>query len=115
MQTGGRAEAKKFVQENLLSIPALGEIRMVKKDILRTLAKIGFISDSVTVENIPAELNANSEQIKLLNALILAGCWPKAARVVAPKSKFEQVAAGTVEKDNEPGSYKFFNEATSES
>ena len=56
-------------------------------------------------------LNTHSAHTGLVKAVILAGLWPRVARVVLPKDaiKFDRVQAGTVQRANEAREYKFFD------
>ena len=56
-------------------------------------------------------LNTNSSHISLVKAVILAGLWPRVARVHLPKGaiKFDRVQAGTVQRANEAKEFKFYD------
>lgn len=57
------------------------------------------------------DLNIHSSHTGLVKGVILAGLWPRVARVHLPKGaiKFDRVQAGTVQRANEAKEYKFYD------
>jgi ATP-dependent RNA helicase DHX57 len=73
------------------------------------MAEAGFVDSSSGFSN-PA-LNTNKDNANLVKSVILGGLWPQVAEVRLPKSaiKFDQVAAGTVQRDNSAAEFKVYD------
>jgi ATP-dependent RNA helicase DHX57 len=56
-------------------------------------------------------LNSNSQTETILKAVILAGLWPRVARVHLPQKaiKYDQLQAGTVRRENEARQFQLFD------
>lgn len=58
-----------------------------------------------------AALNTNKDNANLVKSVILGGLWPQVAEVRLPKSaiKFDQVAAGTVQRENSAAEFRIYD------
>ena len=85
------------------------DINALRQDFFATLAALNLVPRGSTPAS-PA-LNTNSAHTGLLKAVLLAGLWPRVARVALPPGaiKFDRVQAGTVQRANEAREYKFFD------
>lgn len=56
-------------------------------------------------------LNTHSSHTGLVKAVVLAGLWPRVARVHLPPGaiKFDRVQAGSIQRANEAKEYKFYD------
>lgn len=55
-------------------------------------------------------LNVNGENTALIKSIIFGGLYPRLARVALPKAMFDQVAAGTVQRDHTAKELKVYLE-----
>ncbi|KAL0118261.1 hypothetical protein PUN28_009129 [Cardiocondyla obscurior] len=85
----GKVAARKFAQENYLSVNTLYNIADLKYQFLELLVSIGFVSVSLpkrqsNTDNIIVltgqELNKNNTNLKLLQGLLCAALYPNIAR-----------------------------------
>lgn len=81
----------------------------LRQDFVSTLSEIGFVPTDATPSS-PA-LNASSQNVNLIKAVILGGLWPRVARIHLPKEniKFDKVSAGTVQRDNIAKDFKIYD------
>jgi len=81
----------------------------LRQDLFFNLAESGFVDSSAGISN-PA-LNTNSGNTNLVKSVILGGLWPQVAEVRLPKSaiKFDQVAAGTVQRENSAAEFRVYD------
>ena len=79
----------------------------MRQDFLSALSDIGFIPLSAQATS--PSLNFNGENTNLVKAVILGGLWPRVTRVALPKATFDQVAAGTVQRDHVAKEFKIYD------
>ncbi|KAI0691979.1 P-loop containing nucleoside triphosphate hydrolase protein [Cytidiella melzeri] len=104
-----RSNLRAFCEENFLSQSTMRDITSLRTDFLSTLVSLNLVPQRSTPTS--PSLNLNSSNTGLLKAVILAGLWPRVARVVLPPGaiKFDRVQAGTVQRANEAREFKFFD------
>lgn len=56
------------------------------------------------------ELNIHSDNPNLLKSIILAGLWPRIAKVVLPKAMFDKIASGTIQREHEAKEVKYYTQ-----
>ena len=85
------------------------DVATLRQDLFFNLAESGFVDSSAGISN-PA-LNINNGNVNLVKSVILGGLWPQVAEVRLPKSaiKFDQVAAGTVQRDNSAAEFRVYD------
>lgn len=85
------------------------DVATLRQDLFFSLAEAGFIDPSAGISD-PA-LNANGGNANLVKSVILGGLWPQVAEVRLPKSaiKFDQVAAGTVQRENTAAEFRVYD------
>lgn len=100
--------------QNFISVSTIRDITSLRQEFLSTLISLNLLPHGST-PSIPA-LNTHSSHVGLIKAIILAGLWPRVARVSLPKGaiKFDRVQAGTVQRANEAKEYKFYDIRVSE-
>ena len=78
--------------QNYISATTIRDITVLRNDLLSALESAGLV---------PAEPNVHAHEPELLKALVLAGLYPRVARIALPERaiKYTRVAAGTVERD----------------
>lgn len=81
----------------------------MRQDLFFNLAESGFVDSSTGISN--TTLNTNSGNANLVKSVILGGLWPQVAEVRLPKSaiKFDQVAAGTVQRENSAAEFRVYD------
>jgi len=81
----------------------------MRQDLFHNLAGAGFVDSSSGISN--AALNTNKNNTNLVKSVILGGLWPQVAEVRLPKSavKFDQVAAGTVQRENLAAEFRVYD------
>jgi len=85
------------------------DVATLRQDLFFNLAETGFVDSSAGILN-PA-LNVNKDNTNLVKSVILGGLWPQVAEVRLPKSaiKFDQVAAGTVQRENSAAEFRVYD------
>lgn len=94
-----------FASENFLSSRTLVTLGDIKRQLLELLASIGFIpvdigprrsgSDNI-LKITGSELNVNSENNRLLAAILCAALYPNVVKVLTPEKSFAPSAMGAV-------------------
>lgn len=81
----------------------------MRQDLFYNLVEAGFVDSSAGISN--QLLNANKDNTNLVKSVILGGLWPQVAEVRLPKSaiKFDQVAAGTVQRENSAAEFRVYD------
>lgn len=87
----------------------LREVATLRQDLFFNLAEAGFVDSSAGISD--PVLNTNRDNTHLIKSLILGGLWPQVAEVRLPKSaiKFDQVAAGAVQRENSAVEFKVYD------
>ena len=95
--------------QNFISASTVRDMNVLRQEFLSNLVTLNLVPYG-SKPNTPA-LNVNSAHTGLLKAILLAGLWPRVARVTLPPGaiKFDRVQAGTVQRANEAKEYKFFD------
>ncbi|KAF8899103.1 P-loop containing nucleoside triphosphate hydrolase protein [Infundibulicybe gibba] len=102
-----QSDLRTFCDDNFISSTTVRDVTALKQDFISALSDIGFIPLSSTPST-PA-LNVNAANTNLLKAIILGGLWPRVARVRRPNQKFDQVQAGTIQRDNTAREFKMYD------
>lgn len=102
----------------------LRDVQSTRLDLLSNLQELGFVSnsydplralvgtdDSKPTPGADAHLDAHSSNINMLKALILAGLWPSVVRIALPSAKYDQGSSGTIQRDAEARTVKYFDQA----
>lgn len=104
MSTSG---IRHWCRENFLSSQTLHDIVSTRRQLLSSLQEIGFVkSDKET--QLPEHYNRNNCSHSLIRAIIGAGMMPNTAEVVLPKKTYIAVSGGSIEKDAEAKSIKYY-------
>lgn len=106
---GSKSALNSFCEENFISASALRDIATLRQDLFFSLAEAGLIDPSAGISD--AALNTNKDNTNLVKSVILGGLWPQVAEVRLPKSaiKFDQVAAGTIQRENSAAEFKIYD------
>ncbi|KAF9531893.1 P-loop containing nucleoside triphosphate hydrolase protein [Crepidotus variabilis] len=100
---------RRFCEENFISMSVLREISTLRQDFISALSEMGFIPSNSNPSS--PSLNASSDNVNLVKAVILGGLWPRVARVHLPKEniKYDKVSAGTVQRENTAKDFKLYD------
>ncbi|XP_030627357.1 LOW QUALITY PROTEIN: putative ATP-dependent RNA helicase DHX57 [Chanos chanos] len=100
-----------YCRENFLSIRGLQEIACLKRQFAELLSDIGFVKDGLkarvierassrgtdgVLEATGHEANMNSDNTKLMSAMLCAALYPNVVQVRAPQGKYKQTSKGAV-------------------
>jgi hypothetical protein len=96
-------------EQNFISASALRDIATLRQDLFFSLAEAGFVDSSAGISN--PVLNTYGDNTNLVKSVVLGGLWPQVAEVRLPKSaiKFDQVAAGTVQRENSAVEFRIYD------
>ncbi|TRY60779.1 hypothetical protein DNTS_032212 [Danionella cerebrum] len=109
-QSGFKA-GYQYCRENFLSIRGLQEISCLKRQFAELLSDIGFVTDGLKARNIEKlsstgsdgvleatgyEANLNSENTKLMSAMLCAALYPNVVQVKSPQGKYKLTSKGAV-------------------
>jgi ATP-dependent RNA helicase DHX57 len=85
------------------------DIATLRQDLFFNLAEAGFVDSSAGISN--SVVNTNKGNTNLVKSVILGGLWPQVAEVRLPRSavKFDQVAAGTVQRENSAAEFRLYD------
>lgn len=96
----GRA-ARDFCEANFISPSTVRDVTSLRNDFISALKAQGFSSRTSTTNTDP----------NLLKGILVAGLYPRVARIALPAAQFERISHGTVQKDHEAREVKFFDSA----
>jgi ATP-dependent RNA helicase DHX57 len=93
---------------------ALREVQNIRVDLANSLSEMGFLPRDIAnaAHDAHADLeewDANSSNKNLVKAVISAGLWPSLIRVAPPSARYDQGISGTIQRDHEAKSVKFFD------
>ncbi|XP_057710392.1 putative ATP-dependent RNA helicase DHX57 [Corythoichthys intestinalis] len=110
-EKAGHKSGSFFCRENFLSLRVLQEIACVKRQFAELLSDIGFIKEGLTsraIERLGSkgsdgvfeatgpEANLNSDNIKLMSAMLCAALYPNVVQVLAPQGVYKMSVKGAV-------------------
>lgn len=107
VKTGGMRLARDFFEDSFISHTAYREVASLREDFWQCLVDIGFAPRRASP--IDPAYNINSENENVVKSIVAAGLWPRVAKVVPPKTQFQQTQGGTVEKENEAHELRYFD------
>ncbi|XP_054841159.1 putative ATP-dependent RNA helicase DHX57 isoform X2 [Eublepharis macularius] len=111
-----------FCRQNFLSESVLQEMASLKRQFTELLSDIGFVKEGLRAKDIErngswggdgvldatgVEANANSENVKLISAILCAALYPNVVQVKTPDGKYQKTSAGAVKMKPKPGELKF--------
>ncbi|XP_053567900.1 putative ATP-dependent RNA helicase DHX57 [Bombina bombina] len=111
-----------FCRDNFLSSRILQEIASLKRQFTELLSDIGFVKEGLRARDIEKrsshrgdgvmeatgeESNTNSENIKLMSAMLCAALYPNVVQVKYPEGKFQVTRAGAVKMQPKADELKF--------
>ncbi|XP_060781858.1 putative ATP-dependent RNA helicase DHX57 isoform X2 [Neoarius graeffei] len=109
-QSGSQA-GYRYCRENFLSIRGLQEIACLKRQFAELLSDIGFVKEGLKVRDIERmsskgtdgvleatgyEANLNSDNTKLMSAMLCAALYPNVVQVQAPQGKYKPTSKGAM-------------------
>ncbi|KAK7140601.1 hypothetical protein R3I94_013020 [Phoxinus phoxinus] len=109
-QSGSKA-GYHYCRENFLSIRGLQEIACLKRQFAELLSDIGFVKDGLkarviekmsskggdgVLEATGYEANLNSDNTKLMSAMLCAALYPNVVQVRSPQGKYKLTSKGAV-------------------
>ncbi|KAH7100130.1 P-loop containing nucleoside triphosphate hydrolase protein [Auriculariales sp. MPI-PUGE-AT-0066] len=107
VRTSGMRHSRDFFEDNFISQTAFREISSLTEDFWQCLVDIGFAARRASPGDPAYNLNSSNENV--VKSIVAAGLWPRVAKVVPPKTQFQQTHGGTVEKENEASELRFFD------
>lgn len=97
----GRDAEASFCSQYFLSRKGLIAIAESRKQLADSLVDAGFcVATGQNWERAPM-LNANGKNVRVLRAVICAALYPNIVRIDLPRTKYEEVAGGTIAKKHE--------------
>lgn len=111
-----------YCRENFLSWRGLQEIASLKRQFAELLSDIGFIKEGLrarTVERMSSkgtdgvleatgpEANLNSDNIKLMSAMLCAALYPNVVQVRAPQGNFKMTSKGAMKMQPKANELRF--------
>ncbi|XP_055026440.2 putative ATP-dependent RNA helicase DHX57 [Misgurnus anguillicaudatus] len=109
-QNGSRV-GYQYCRENFLSIRGLQEIACLKRQFAELLSDIGFVKDGLKARDIEKmsskggdgvleatgyEANLNSDNTKLMSAMLCAALYPNVVQVRSPQGKYKLTSKGAM-------------------
>lgn len=82
------------------------DVTSLRQDFFSALSDIGFVPLSAKAND--HFLNVNGDNTNLIKAVVFGGLWPHIARLALPKATFDQVAAGTVQRERVAKEFKMY-------
>ena len=102
-----------------MSRTSLQVISDLKKQFADQLSEIGFLNRNTSIRSMGKQksdgileftgqdYNRNSENIKIIRAIIFAGLYPKLVKIDVPDQKFHQILSGSIAVSSNVREYKF--------
>lgn len=98
---------RNWCKDNFLSVQTLFDLVSTRRQLLSSLQEIGFVV-SDKEDRLPNHYNHNNHSGTLIRAIIGASMIPNVAEVVLPKKTYIAVSGGTIERDAEAKSIRYF-------
>ncbi|XP_056434524.1 putative ATP-dependent RNA helicase DHX57 [Gadus chalcogrammus] len=107
----GNQAGFRYCRENFLSGRGLQEIASLKRQFTELLSDIGFVREGLrarvierassmgmdgVLEATGSEANLNSDNIRLMSAMLCAALYPNVVQVRSPQGKYKQTSKGAV-------------------
>ncbi|XP_064621431.1 putative ATP-dependent RNA helicase DHX57 [Lineus longissimus] len=123
---GGNYVSYCYCQENYLSIKTFQMLASMKRQFVELLSDIGFIKRDLSardiekaardggdgvIESTGFEANSNSENIRLVQAMLCAALYPNIVQVMTPEQRYVETGAGAIPKAPKPEDLKFKTKA----
>ncbi|KIP11667.1 hypothetical protein PHLGIDRAFT_27719 [Phlebiopsis gigantea 11061_1 CR5-6] len=114
MRESGASRVRAFCEENFVSVTTIRDITTLRQEFMSTLVSLNLVPRGSAPSSL--SLNTHSAHVGLVKAVVVAGLWPRVARVHLPKGaiKFDRVQAGTIQRANEAKEFKFYDIRTGE-
>ncbi|KAK2858882.1 hypothetical protein Q5P01_003502 [Channa striata] len=111
-----------YCRENFLSWRGLQEIASLKRQFAELLSDIGFIKEGLrariiermcskgtdgVLEATGPEANLNSENIRLMSAMLCAALYPNVVQVRAPQASYKMTSKGVVKMQPKANEFRF--------
>lgn len=97
-----------FCKQFELSYDRLVEIGQLQQDLLRDLVSMGLLSTVDSGLNLESIENRNCTNTTVIQAILCAGLYPSASKIMRPAKRFVETAGGNVEKDVNAKELKFY-------
>lgn len=111
MRKNGNSALRSWCETNFLSSSAMRDVINIRSDLQNNLVEMGFIPPDYSKHRMVKyqHLNANSGDLNLHRALLLAALYPSVVRIVHPQLKYDKSIAGTVEREAEARQVRFLD------
>lgn len=118
---GGHSSGREFCGANYVSDQAMESIDAGRRQYADILLDLGFVPGRYPAcvadvrregglwELAPHELDAFSDQARIVKAALCSGFYPQVLRVEHPPAKYQQTHGGTFQVDHDPRSLRFFD------
>ncbi|KAH9519541.1 ATPdependent RNA helicase [Bulinus truncatus] len=118
----GSHQAYVYCQENFLSVKTLQMLASLKQQYVELLSDIGFIHAGIKLRDVERaargrsdgvaevtgpEANINSDNWKLLSALLVAALYPNIVQVLTPETRYHPSSSGAVMRQPNAEEFKF--------
>ncbi|XP_059143373.1 putative ATP-dependent RNA helicase DHX57 [Physella acuta] len=115
-------QAYQYCQYNFLSYKTLEMLASLKQQYVELLSDIGFIRPGIRLRDVERaarggsdgvqkvtgeEANVNSENTKLLSAILVAALYPNVVHVLTPDIRYSSTSSGSVQKSPNPEDFRF--------
>lgn len=104
----GREAQRRFATENGLSTERLLEILKEQRELLQSMVHAGLLSTTAQGLREDSIENRNCESLGVVVSALVAGLYPRLAKIVRPPQRYVETAGGAVERDIEANEYKFY-------
>jgi ATP-dependent RNA helicase DHX57 len=105
----GSRHERQFCQDNFLSNISLRTISDLRQQFRDVLVDAGFALSARDVRRAAADpCNVNSQNFRLVRAVIGAGLYPNVVRVQKPDAQYVETAGGSMAKNAAAREYKYF-------
>ncbi|XP_074640128.1 putative ATP-dependent RNA helicase DHX57 [Tubulanus polymorphus] len=122
----GHQYAYRYCQDNYLSIKTMQMLASLKRQFVELLSDIGFVIENITARDIERRVrdrsdgvseatgeqyNINSENIRLVSAMLCAALYPNVVQIMTPEVRYKDSSAGAVVKPPKPDELKLKTKA----
>lgn len=107
LQLDDKYKKNRFIKENLLSYNKIKDIMSARAQYYSILKDVGFLPFK-NDQRLSEYLNRNQKNTDILKAIITGAFYPNVARVQMPDTKYLSTSVGTIEKDAEAKSIKYW-------
>lgn len=101
-------DKRRVCNDLCLSYERMNELRTNRRQLIEALASVGFLNSAREADDTTDILNAQSNNRRVIGAVLCAGLYPNVIKVMRPPQKYHETIGGAVTTDAEAKQMKYY-------